>query len=163
MPQIEFNGKTYNDIAEMPATERKAYEQLMSIFKDENQDGIPDVFQGDVVSNLINVATTEYIVDGERVSGLGEMSPQQRARLEKGLSKLQELGLISNVPDLSIRKQASAWDDAEIRPSKPIIPQPSAIQEESGASRAMVLVIILVSAGICVAGIVAYIIFGQGF
>ena len=32
MPPIHFNGKTYNDLAEMPATEREAYEQLMSIF-----------------------------------------------------------------------------------------------------------------------------------
>ena len=49
MSKIEFNGKTYNNIAEMPATERRAYEQLMAAFKDENQDGIPDIFQGDEI------------------------------------------------------------------------------------------------------------------
>ena len=36
MPQIHFNGKTYNDLAEMSATEREAYDQLMAIFKDED-------------------------------------------------------------------------------------------------------------------------------
>ena len=49
MPDIHFNGKTYHDIAEMPAMERQAYEQLMAIFKDEDQDGTPDIFQGDVI------------------------------------------------------------------------------------------------------------------
>ena len=28
MPQIHFNGKTYNDLAEMPATEREMDEKL---------------------------------------------------------------------------------------------------------------------------------------
>ena len=150
MPQIHFNGKTYNDIAEMPAMERQAYEQLMSIFKDEDQDGIPDIFQGDVVSNIINVATTEYVVDGRQVSGSGEMTPGQRARLEKGLSKLQELGFISQVPDLPKREQASpsrtmpTWEDAEIRPSKPIIPSTSVIREDSGPRWILVLVVLAV-------------------
>ena len=66
MPQITFNGKTYNDIAEMPAVERQAYEQIMAHFKDENQDGIPDIFQGDVVSNIVSaVASTDFVVDGK--------------------------------------------------------------------------------------------------
>jgi len=30
MSKINFNGKTYNDLVEMPATERQAYEQLMT-------------------------------------------------------------------------------------------------------------------------------------
>ena len=87
MPKIHFNGKTYNDIAEMPAMERQAYEQLQAIFKDENQDGVPDIFQGDVVGNILKAATTTVVVDGKQVSGLGALTPEQRARFEKGMSR----------------------------------------------------------------------------
>ena len=52
MPTIHFNGKTYNDLTEMPAIERQAYEQLMSIFKDEDQDGVPDVWHVAPASSL---------------------------------------------------------------------------------------------------------------
>ncbi len=164
MSEIHFNGKTYNDIAEMPATEREAYEQLMGIFKDEDQDGVPDIFQGDVIGNIVNAAlTTNVIVDGKQVSGLGEMTPEQRAKLEKGLSKLKELGFIEQVPDLSDREQAVSWKDAEIRPSKPIISQPSAIQEDRGASRVLVPVLVLVALLLCGAGVLFYLFLGRGF
>lgn len=152
MPTIHFNGETYNDLAEMPAIERQAYEQLMSIFKDEDQDGVPDVFQGDVVGNLIKAATTAVVVDGKQVSGLGEMTPEQRARLEKGMSKLKELGILSQVPDLSSSSQVPSWKDAEIRPSRPVIPSQSAIQEESGP-RWLLVVAALAVTGICAAGV----------
>jgi hypothetical protein len=156
MPDIHFNGKTYHDIAEMPAMERQAYEQLMAIFKDEDQDGTPDIFQGDVIGNIVNAALTSPVtVDGRQVSGLGEMTPEQRAKLEKGLSKLKEWGLISQVPDLSDRGQAPTWADAEIRPSQPIIQQPSAIQEDRGASR--MLIPVLVSIALLLLGVGAFI------
>jgi len=161
MPTIHFNGKTYNDIAEMPAMERQAYEQLQAIFKDENQDGVPDVFQGDVVSNLLKAATTTVYVDGKPVSGLGEMSPEQRARFEKGLARLKEWGLISEVPDLSGSSQSTSWEDAEIRPSRPIIQTQSAIQEESGGGlRLLVILAIVAVATLCAAGAVAYLVWG---
>lgn len=35
MPQIHFNGKTYNDIAEMPANGRQAYEQMINMLVDK--------------------------------------------------------------------------------------------------------------------------------
>lgn len=158
MSQIHFNGKTYNDIAEMPAMERKAYEQLMSIFKDEDQDGVPDIFQGDVIGNIVKAASTTVVVDGQPVSGLGEMTPEQRAKLEKGLTKLQELGFISQVPDLS-GSQAPTWQDAEIRPSSQIISSSSAIQEDRGPRVGMILAVVLLLA-LCVFGAVAFYLWG---
>ena len=161
MPTIHFNGKTYNDIAEMPATERQAYEQLMSIFKDENQDGVPDIFQGDIVGNILKAATTTVFVDGRQVSGLGELTPEQRAKCEQGLAKLKELGIISQVPDLPGSTQAPSLEDAEIRPSKPIIQSPSVIQEES-SPRWILLVAILAVMGLCVAVVAAFVILRAG-
>ena len=170
MPQIHFNGKTYNDLAEMPATERQAYEQLMSIFKDEDQDGTPDIFQGDVVGNLIKVVRKSGGT-GEGVEALEQMSPEMRARISKGVAKLTELGFLSQIPDASEmglesfgnREQASTWEDAEIRPSSPIISSPSAIQEDSGASRWVVPVLVLLGLLICGVSIFFFVFFGQGF
>jgi hypothetical protein len=161
MPQIHFNGKTYNDLAEMPATERQAYEQLTALFKDENQDGIPDMFQGDIIGNLLNAAATKVMVDGKQVSGLGEMSPEQRAKFQKGMAKLKELGIISQVPDLSSESQAASWENADIRPSQPIIPTRSAIQEDTGG-RMNVLVALLVALVVCGAGVAVFLILMQG-
>jgi hypothetical protein len=161
MPKIHFNGKTYNDIAEMPATERQAYEQLQAIFRDENQDGVPDIFQGDVVGNILKAATTTVIVDGKQVSGLGALTPEQRARFEKGMAKLKELGIISQVPDLSGAGETTSWEDAEIRPSQPIIQSPSAIQEDRGGARRLIILMAIVMAlMLCAAGAVAYLVWG---
>jgi len=167
MPKIHFNGKTYNDLAEMPATEREAYEQLMSIFKDEDQDGTPDIFQGDVVGNIIEIVK-KTSGDPEGAAALERMSPAMRARISRGVSKLYELGLISGSPDLSEEwpfsspEDVPSWEDAEIRPSKPIIQSPSVIQEDTGP-RWLLAVVILVAVSLCVAGVAAFIILEQGF
>jgi hypothetical protein len=166
VPKIHFNGKTYNDLAEMPATERAAYDQLMAIFKDEDQDGTPDIFQGDVVGNIIKVVK-ETSGDPEGAAALERMSPVMRARISKGVAKLYELGLISGSPDLPEEwpfpssKQPSAWEDAEIRPSKPIIQSPSAIQEDTGP-RWLIPVVILVGLAVCGVGVAVLFIMEQG-
>ena len=142
--------------------ERQAYEQLISIFKDENQDGVPDIFQGDVIGNIMKAATTTIIVDGQQVSGLGEMTPEQRVKLEQGMAKLKELGFISQVPDLSSSSQAPTWEDADIRASRPIIQSPSVIQDDSGP-RWILIITLLISAGICIVGVAALVTFWIGF
>jgi hypothetical protein len=158
MPQIHFNGKTYSDLAEMPATEREAYEQLMTIFKDEDQDGTPDIFQGDVVGNIIEIVK-KTSGDPEGAAALEQMSPEMRARLSKGIAKLYELGLISGLPDLPNGSQAlPSWENAEIRPSKSVIQSQSAIQEDSNSRWLVVVILALVS--ICLAGAVFFILRG---
>jgi len=138
------------------------YDQLMSVMRDEDGDGVPDIFEGDVVSNIIDVVK-KASGDSEGISALEQMSPAMRARISKGVAKLQEFGLLSGMPDLPYDSQASpSWEDTEIRPSKPIIPSPSAIQEDSG-SRRLLVIAIFVAVGICVAGIAAFIILRAGF
>jgi len=159
MPQIHFNGKTYNDLAEMPATERVAYDQLMEIFKDEDQDGTPDIFQGDVVGNIIE-AVKKTSGDPEKAAALEQMSPLMRARLSKGLAKLHALGMLTGKPDLPKEwpfpspQEKPAWEDNEIRPSKPIIQTQSAIQEDSGPRLGVILAVALLLA-VCAFGAVA--------
>ena len=162
MPQIHFNGKTYNDIAEMPATEREMYEQLMSVMRDEDGNGVPDILEGDVVGNIIEVVKKSG-ANSEGIAALEQMSPEMRARISKGIAKLQEFGLLSGMPDLPYDSQVSpSWDDTEIRPSKPIIQSPSAIQEDSG-SRWLLVVAILAVAAICAAGVAVFIFLQAGF
>ena len=163
MPQIHFNGKTYNDLAEMPATEREMYDQLMSVMQDADGNGVPDIFDGDVVSNIIEVVKKSGYGDGEQITALEQMSPEMRARLSKGIGLLNEFGLLSEMPDIPSGSQAPTWEDAKIRPSKPIIQTQSAIQEESGVSRTMILLALLVALAVCVAGLAALFILGPGF
>lgn len=163
MPQIQFNGKTYNNLAEMPATEREMYDQLISVMQDSDGNGIPDLLEGDVVGNIIEVVRKSG-ADSKGISALEQMSPEMRARISKGVAKLQEFGLLSEIPDLPNGMQAPpSWVDTEIRPSNPIIQTQSAIQEDTSSSRVIILVAILASVGICVAGVVAYLLFRLGF
>jgi hypothetical protein len=167
MPKIHFNGKTYNDLAEMPATEREAYDQLMEIFKDEDQDGTPDIFQGDVVENIIEIVKKTG-GNREGVAALEQMSPAMRARISKGIAKLYELGLISGIPDLpqewpfSSSEIATAREDTKIHPSQPIIQSPSAIQEDTGPRWSLVVTVLAVI-GISVVGLAVFIIARGGF
>ena len=167
MSQIHFNGKTYNNLAEMPATEREAYDQLMAIFKDEDQDGTPDIFQGDVVGNIIEVVK-KTSGDSEGASALEQLSPEMRARISKGIAKLYELGLISGIPDLpkewpfSSSGTIPSLEDAEIQPSQPIIQSSSVIQEDSGPRWSLV-VAVFVALGICAVGVAVFIIARGGF
>ncbi|MFZ6026246.1 MAG: hypothetical protein ACOYYS_00905 [Chloroflexota bacterium] len=43
---IDFNGKTYFSLEEMPPDVRQAYQQVTAIFSDQNQNGIPDTLEG---------------------------------------------------------------------------------------------------------------------
>jgi hypothetical protein len=168
MQRITFNGKTYNDVSEMPTAERQAYEQLMVHFQDQDGDGTPDIFQGDLVSNIINaVASTNIVVDGKRVGGFQNLTQEQRIKLEKGMSTLQKLGIIKDMPNLdgihpphptampvwgdaqrpksepyeSIEEPLPDWLNSEIRASEPIIPQNSVIQEDRTNSSVLFIVI----------------------
>jgi uncharacterized protein HemX len=77
------------------------------------------------------------------------------------MAKLKELGIISQVPDLSSESQAASLENADIRPSQPIIPTRSAIEEDTGG-RMNVLVALLVALVVCVAGVAVFLILMQG-
>jgi hypothetical protein len=137
------------------------YEQLISVMRDEDGNGVPDILEGDVVSNIIEVVKKTG-GSSEGVAALEQMSPEMRARISKGIAKLQEFGLLSGMPDLAQASQVSIWEDAEIRPSQPLVQSPSAIQEDSGP-RWLLVVAIFAAVGICVVGLAAFIIARGGF
>jgi len=43
---ITVNGQTYTSVDEMPPDVRRQYEQVMSLMADRNQDGVPDILEG---------------------------------------------------------------------------------------------------------------------
>jgi len=55
---IYFNGRKYESLAEMPSSERRKYEKINRIFTDENQDGLPDIFQPSGFSELKDAFNT---------------------------------------------------------------------------------------------------------
>ena len=78
----------------MPADQRAAYEQVMSFMKDENNNGIPDMFEGDVIQKMLGMASTQIIVNGQAMNGLESMSPEARAKFDKAMAKLSQLGIL---------------------------------------------------------------------
>src|SRR5687768_14813285 len=44
---ITVNGQTYNSVDEMPPDVRRRYEQVMSMMADKNNNGVPDIMEGD--------------------------------------------------------------------------------------------------------------------
>lgn len=49
---IYFNGKKYDSVSEMPSNVRQLYEKISRITADENQDGVPDIVQSDIISGI---------------------------------------------------------------------------------------------------------------
>jgi hypothetical protein len=96
MPQIYFNGKMYNDIAEMPATERQAYEQMMGMFIDKNGNGIPDFLEGDIVKNISNIYTTASAIhfDGKTYNNFNELPPDVRQKVSTAFNQMASMGII---------------------------------------------------------------------
>jgi hypothetical protein len=83
---ISFNGKTYNSLEEMPADQRAAYEQVMAFMKDENNNGIPDLFEGDAIQKMIKMSTnTRIVVNGMEVVGLDALQPEVREKFDKAM------------------------------------------------------------------------------
>lgn len=96
MPQIYFNGKTYNDIAEMPATERQAYEQIANMLVDKNGNGIPDFLEGDIIKNISSFYTSAKSINynGAVYSNVNELPADVQAKVQSAFTKVADMGLI---------------------------------------------------------------------
>jgi hypothetical protein len=153
MEPISFNGKTYNSLEEMPADQRAAYEQVMAFMKDENNNGIPDMFEGDVIQKMIGLASTRIIVNGQEVQSVESLSPEARAKFDKAMLKLNQLGILpSGTPS-----QLPLQSPPQIAPSEPVFMQspsfvqssPSAITEDTGPRFGVIIIAILTVFLVC--------------
>lgn len=125
MTVIYFNGKAYNNLDEMPADQRAAYEQMMSFMKDENHNGLPDMLEGDLVQKLMKLASTSVMVNGQEVQRLETLPPEARAKYEQAMARLGQLGIA--VPGMPA--QTSMQPTPQIAPSEPAFPQSSSFQQ----------------------------------
>jgi lipopolysaccharide export LptBFGC system permease protein LptF len=83
---FQFNGKTYQSLDELP-------EEFKLFFKDENNNGIPDIFeniqnyaqQGDKNANL---NFTQYHISGKTYNSLAEVPLEQQQLIKDKLSQL---------------------------------------------------------------------------
>ncbi len=146
MATISFNGKTYNSLEEMPADQRAAYEQVMAFMKDENNNGIPDLFEGDVIQKMLGLANTRVVVNGQEVQTLDSLPPEARAKFEKAMTKLSQLGVLPQGAQ-GFPSQTPFQSAPQITSREPIFQQspaftqssPPVISEDTGPRTAIII------------------------
>jgi hypothetical protein len=144
MPTINFNGKTYNSIDEMPADVRETYQHLLSIFKDENANGIPDFMEGDIAKNIMTAFSSSSSfnvnLNGKVYTNMNDLPPETKEKVQKALERLKASGLL---PDANLLQgsaaSASSNFEPAFQPSKPMFPQEAAIQESGGRNWLLIL------------------------
>ncbi len=98
--KIIVDGKEFNSIDEMPPDVRQKYEQAMQPLRDLNTNNIPDAFettslfadknQSSISDMLENLAAdgVKVIVKKMELKGGENLSPEQRAKLEEVMNRL---------------------------------------------------------------------------
>jgi hypothetical protein len=166
MAKISFNGKTYDSLEEMPAAEREAYTHITSIFADANQNGVPDIFEGDITKNMLSFGGTTVVVDGGQSYTLENMPPAARAKYEQAITKLQQVGLIprgaahthfGTAPQVA----ASGYPTTPPIASGPLKYQ-SVVQEDKGPNIAFIVVAVVALLLVCGLGAVAAVLLFSG-
>lgn len=142
MSNIVFNGKSYNSIDEMPATERMAYEQMMNIFVDKNGNGIPDFMEGDVVQNVMSAYSSRVDVNGQTVHSLDDLPPEVRQSVNTAFQVMSNLGMIPGVP-AEFQNQKPPVSREPMATSKPFVSReynPTIQEEKSNTSLIIALI-----------------------
>jgi hypothetical protein len=163
MEIVSFNGKTYNSLEEMPVDQRAAYEQVMAFMKDENNNGIPDLFEGDVIQKMIGLASTRVMVNGQEMQSLESLPPEARTKFEKAMTKLSQLGIFPSGSQ-GFPSQLPVQTTPQIAPSEPTFTQspssfmqsyPSAISEDSGSRTGIIIAVVVALAVLLVCALAA--------
>lgn len=133
MPAIIFNGKTYNRIEDMPASERQAFEQMSKMFVDANGNGIPDFLEGDMVQNVLaaHSTKTQISADGKTYHTLEDLPPELRQSVDGAFQMLSNMGILKDPPEMQ-SKPFSREPEFESRPFE--TKGSNAIEEERGTS-----------------------------
>jgi hypothetical protein len=83
---FQFNGKTYQSLEDLP-------EEFKSFFKDENKNGIPDIFEN--MQNFANQGnfqtgfnSTQYFVNGKSYNSLDEVPENEQDIIKNALGNL---------------------------------------------------------------------------
>jgi hypothetical protein len=173
MAIISFNGKAYNSLDEMPADQRAAYEQVMAFMKDENHNGIPDMFEGDIIQKMIGMASSRIMVNGQEMQGIESLPPEARAKFDKAMQKLSQLGILPSGTSAvqGLPSQSSTQSAPQMAPSEPAFTQspssfvqssPSAISEDAGPRTGVIIAIVVLAAFlVCSLAVVGFLLFNR--
>lgn len=124
---IIFNGKSYRSVEEMPPEIREAYESVMQIMADKNQNGVPDLFEGTLGAKVQKV---DILYDGQAYEKLSDLPPEAREKYQKMMGKYDTDG--NGIPDFAEKIAAfgipSTPEPAvSAVPSEPVYPRSPAI------------------------------------
>jgi len=147
-PSIIFNGKGYESAEEMPADVRRAYQSIMGILADKNQDGTPDLLESLPAGAAQAISSMQVFFEGRMYSGVNELPPEARARYEQAMSKLdrEKDGVIDFLQAGGPAVQTAASQGMGLPQTSPPPLSPSAITEVKADRR-------LVVAGVVMAGL----------
>jgi hypothetical protein len=118
----------------------------MAFMKDENNNGIPDMFEGDVIQKMVGLAAnTRIVVNGQEVQSLEALPPEAREKYDKAMGVLGRLGMLpAGAQGVSPQPAPPAPAMEPAFPKSPSIIQssPSAISEDAGSRTGMILLAI---------------------
>lgn len=137
MAQIFFNGKMYNDLAEMPASERQAYEQMMGMFVDKNGNGIPDFLEGDIVKNISSIYSGMQSIrfDGNTYNNMNELPSDVQEKVKNAMSKISDIGFTAQGDYEKHASQHNVHNEAYVKPTSFVSREYNpVIQEESNSN-----------------------------
>ena len=142
MPTIIFNGRTYNNIEEMPVSERQVYTQIASMLVDKDGNGIPDFLEGDVVKNVMTAFTSSVNINGQTYEGMNDLPPEVLAKVQGAFTKMSELGIVAKMPPMTTRVSGVLIEPKPVMSSKPTISNTTnaSIQEEKSSPMMWVLI-----------------------
>lgn len=86
---IVIDGKTYNNVSEMPPDVRARYEQAMRGLEDVNRDGTPDVFTAAAPVPVMS-SGMKFVVDGREYNSIEDLPPEARAKYEQAMGILDK-------------------------------------------------------------------------
>jgi hypothetical protein len=140
MPKFVVNGQEYASIEAMPPEARAAYQQMQGLFADQNNNGVPDLFEGAGV----NMQT--MTIDSSTASGR-TLSPEEARRVAE-----QVMGAFGGQPGSDVfgsavfgREQPPGDDWFRSGPAVPSAPQWDAPRPKArlGIKKLMILLVLL--------------------
>lgn len=143
MSMIIFNGRTYNNVDEMPVNERQAFEQLSSMFVDKNGNGIPDFLEGDMARKVMTAFTSNVNFNGQTYNSVNDLPPEMRDKVQGAFEKLSQLGIVSKVSPMTAQGLTSQpVQEPVFRSSEPMISREYSptIQEDKGSPFKWILI-----------------------
>lgn len=117
---IVIDGKTYNNVNEMPPDIRARYEQAMRGLEDVNRDGTPDVFTAAAPAPVI-ASGMKFVVDGQEYTSIADLPPEARAKYEQAMGILDKNQ--NGTPDF-LEGMLGSMLQAPAQPGAPATPTP---------------------------------------